>query len=555
LEWLFRAANGYYSRTYQHSPHPYGRHIDNPDYFSRQNSILIAMDLDSGATRSVWIDGVELPPTNALTSSIATDVCIVGAGIAGLTTAYLLSREGVNVVVIDDGPLCGGETGRTTAHLANEIDDTYQEIESLHGREGARLAAESHTAAIDLIERVVHEQNIDCDFARLDGYLFNPVEGDAAFIDKELEAARRAGLNPERLLHAPLPFPTGACLRFPNQGKFHVLKYLGGVIAAIQRNGSKLFTFTKAVDFTDGSPARVRTEHGQTIEAQSLVIATNSPVNNRFVPHTKQMAYRTYAIGARIPLGSVHEGLYWDTLDPYHYVRTQRLANGSESELLIVGGEDHKTGQDDDPDEHFRAVEDWTRERFGQINEIQYRWSGQVLEPDDYLAFIGRNPGDQHIYIATGDSGMGMTHGTIAGILISDLIQGRVNPWTKLYDPSRKTLGALGEWARENLNVAAQYGHWLSRGDAESAQGIAAGEGGIIRESGKPIACYRDPDGQLHRYSAVCTHLGCLVSWNAAEKTWDCPCHGSRFGVDGHVLNGPAVNPLKSAEQDTKRAP
>jgi glycine/D-amino acid oxidase-like deaminating enzyme/nitrite reductase/ring-hydroxylating ferredoxin subunit len=452
--------------------------------------------------------------------------------------------------VIDDGPLCGGETGRTTAHLANEIDDSYQEIESLHGRDGARLAAESHTAAIDLIEQIVQEENIDCDFVRLDGYLFNPVDGDAAFIDEEFEAARRAGLKPERLLHATLPFPTGACLRFPNQGKFHILKYLSGVIAAIQRNGGQLFTFTKAADFSDGSPVRVRTERGQTIEARAVVVATNSPVNNRFVPHTKQMAYRTYALGARIPLGSVDAGLYWDTLDPYHYIRTQRMSDGSESEILIVGGEDHKTGQDDDPIKHFRALEEWIHQRFQSIEEIEYRWSGQVLEPDDYLAFIGRNPGDQNIYIATGDSGMGMTHGTIAGILITDLIQGRDNPWTKLYDPTRKTLGALGEWARENLNVAAQYADWLSRGDAGSAENIAPGEGAIIRESGKPIACYRDPDGHLHRCSAVCTHLSCLVSWNAVEKTWDCPCHGSRFGIDGRVLNGPAVTPLKRLDHD-----
>jgi glycine/D-amino acid oxidase-like deaminating enzyme/nitrite reductase/ring-hydroxylating ferredoxin subunit len=512
------------------------------------------MGLDSGATRSLWIDGVELPPTSALTSSIAANACIVGAGIAGLTTAYLLSREGAKVVVIDDGPLCGGETGRTTAHLANEIDDSYQEIESLHGREGARLAAESHTAAIDLIERIVQEENIDCDFVRLDGYLFNPVDADAAFIDKELEAARRAGLQPERLLHAPLPFPTGACLRFPNQGQFHILKYLSGVVAAIQRNGGQLFTFTKAVDFSDGSPARVRTERGQTIEARAVVVATNSPVNSRFVPHTKQMAYRTYALGARIPLGSVDVGLYWDTLDPYHYIRTQRMSDGSESEILIVGGEDHKTGQDDDPIKHFRALEEWIHQRFQSIEEIEYRWSGQVLEPDDYLAFIGRNPGDQNIYIATGDSGMGMTHGTIAGMLITDLIQGRDNAWTKLYDPTRKTLGALGKWARENLNVAAQYGDWLSKRDAESAEKIAPGQGAIIRESGKPIACYRDPDGDVHRCSAVCTHLSCLVSWNSVEKTWDCPCHGSRFDIDGHVLNGPAVSPLGNADPATKRA-
>jgi Rieske Fe-S protein len=246
--------------------------------------------------------------------------------------------------------------------------------------------------------------------------------------------------------------------------------------------------------------------------------------------------------------------LYWDTLDPYHYIRTQRVPDGSESEILIVGGEDHKTGQDDDPTKHFRALEEWVRQRFQSIEKIEYRWSGQVLEPDDYLAFIGRNPGDQNIYITTGDSGMGMTHGSIAGMLITDLIQGRDNPWTKLYDPTRKTLGALGEWTRENLNVAAQYSDWLSKRDAESPENIALGQGAIIRESGKPIACYRDPDGDLHRCSAVCTHLGCLVSWNAVEKTWDCPCHGSRFDIDGHVLNGPAVSPLRNADPSTKRA-
>jgi len=513
------------------------------------------MDLDSGATRSLWTDGVELPPTGALSSSISADVCIVGAGIAGLTTAYLLSREGAKVVLIDDGTLCGGETGRTTAHLANEIDDSYQEIESLHGREGARLDADSHTAAIDLIERIVREERIDCDFIRLDGYLFNPVDGDAAFIDKELEAARRAGLSPERLPHAPLPFPTGACLRFPEQGKFHILKYLSGVVAAIQGNGSQLFTATKAIDFSDDkSSARVRTENGSMIEARAVVIATNSPVNNLFVPHTKQMAYRTYAIGVRIPTGTVHEGLYWDTFDPYHYVRTQRLSTGSESEILIIGGEDHKTGQDDDPKEHFSALEAWTRKRFDHIEEIEYRWSGQVMEPNDYLAFIGRNPGDENIYIATGDSGMGMTHGTIAGILISDLIQGRENPWKELYDPSRKTLGALGQWTRENLNVAAQYSDWLSRGDAKSVQNVAPGEGAIVHENGKPVATYRQPDGRVHRCSAVCTHLACIVSWNDVEKTWDCPCHGSRFDVDGFVLNGPAIKPLKNLDDSLKRA-
>jgi glycine/D-amino acid oxidase-like deaminating enzyme/nitrite reductase/ring-hydroxylating ferredoxin subunit len=499
------------------------------------------MKLDSGFTKSPWVDSVELPRTQALTTDLKVDVCIVGAGISGLSTAYSLTRTGMSVAVIDDGPLCGGETGRTTAHLSNEIDDSYQEIESLHGRHGARLAAESHTHAINWIEHAVQDENIDCDFSRLAGYLFNLPDGDPSYIDREFEAARRAGLYPERLLQAPLPFPTGACLRFPEQGQFHILKYLGGIIAAIKRDGGSLFSYTKALEISDGEPTRVRTERGNVIEARAVVVATNSPINNRFTTHTKQMAYRTYVIGVRIPSGSVQAGLFWDTLNPYHYIRTHSL-NGID--ILIVGGEDHKTGQDDDPENHFEALESWTRARFKDVEEVEYRWSGQVMEPDDCLAFIGRNPGDKNIYIATGDSGMGMTHGTIAGILLTDLILGRENQWAKLYDPSRKTLRALGEWTSENLNVAAQYGDWIFKADVTSADELRPGTGAVVRESGAPVALYRNHDGEFLRHSAVCTHLACIVSWNASEQTWDCPCHGSRFAVDGHVLNGPAIAPL-----------
>ena len=517
------------------------------------------MNLDSGSTRSVWAETAELPQAPSLTDDTSADVCIVGAGIAGLTTAYLLSREGAKVIVVDDGPLCGGETGRTTAHLANEIDDSYQEIESLHGREGARLAAESHTEAIKRIEQAVRDEGIDCDFTRLDGYLFAPSAHDGPYIEKEFEASRRAGLTPERLALAPLPFATGPCLRFPGQGQFHILKYLRSITAAIQRNHGEVFAFTKAVEFSDGAPARVRTHAGHTITAGALVIATNTPVNNRFVPHTKQMAYRSYVIAARVPLDIMPLALFWDTLDPYHYIRLQRLHAGDggvneERDLLIVGGEDHKTGQDDDPEKHFRALEQWTRERFEQVRSIDFRWSGQVMEPDDYLAFIGPNPGEEHVYIATGDSGMGMTHGTVAGMLLTDLIQGRENRWAKLYDPARKTLGAVAEWARENLNVASQYADWVTRRDLDSAEKIPRGEGAIIREAGLPVACHRDPNGVVRRYSAICPHLGCIVSWNSVEKTWDCPCHGSRFAVDGHVLNGPAVSGLKSLDSPKEKA-
>lgn len=274
-------------------------------------------------------------------------------------------------------------------------------------------------------------------------------------------------------------------------------------------------------------------------------MATNTPVNDRFTIHTKQAAYRTYVIGVGVPIGSVTKALYWDTPDPYHYVRLQ---DAGDHEILIVGGEDHKTGQADDTDDRFNRLEAWTRERFPMSGTVAFRWSGQVMEPIDSLAFIGRNPGDTNIYIVTGDSGNGMTHGTIAGMLLTDLIQGRQNEWAALYDPARITLMAATEFMKENLNVAAQFRDYASGGEVADAQQIEPGTGAIIRDGIKKLAVYRDIEGRLHTCSAVCPHLGCIVDWNSVENTWDCPCHGSRFDALGKVLNGPANRGLQPAE-------
>lgn len=505
---------------------------------------------DEGRTISVWEANTDQPQAQTLAANTQTDVVIVGAGIAGLTTAYFLTREGKKVVVIDDGLIAGGETSRTTAHLANAVDDRFYEIERLHGADGARLAAESHTQAIQTIERIVSEENIDCDFARLDGYLFAPPDEDSQKeLDDELEAAHRAGLtNVEKVGRAPIKdFDTGAALRFPRQGQFHILKYIAGLARAIERDGGKLYSNTQAVKFTGGADASVETSGGFKIKANAIVVATNSPVNDLVSIHTKQSAYRTFVIGVRVPKDSVTKALYWDTLDPYHYVRVQEEDG---YDVLIVGGEDHKTGQADDADGRYAKLEGWTRARFPMMETVEFRWSGQVMEPNDYVAFIGRNPSDaDNVYIATGDSGMGMTHGTIAGILLNDLINGRENAWASLYDPSRVTTQPASEFIKENLNVAAQYTDWLTGGEVSSVDEIKFGEGAILRRGLSKVAVYRDEDGALHERSAVCTHLGCIVAFNSSERTWDCPCHGSRFGTDGHVINGPAISELASVEE------
>jgi glycine/D-amino acid oxidase-like deaminating enzyme/nitrite reductase/ring-hydroxylating ferredoxin subunit len=519
------------------------------------------MKSDSGETTSVWMaSSKEIPSDGKVMEDVSADVVIVGAGIAGMTTAYLLTREGKRVIVLDDGPIGGGMTSRTTAHLVNALDDRFYELERLHGERGAFLAAESHSAAIDRIEKIVKEEKIDCEFERLDGYLFVPPNESKEKLEDELKALHRAGLTGvEMVERAPLKeFDTGKALRFPRQAQFHPLLYLAGLARAIRRDGGRIFTGTHASKIEGGQQARIETSDGHVLTAAAVVVATNTPVNDRVAIHTKQAPYITYVIGARVPSGSVAKALYWDTPDPYHYVRLENInardTDTGETEkydLLIVGGEDHKTGQADDANKRFAWLERWTRTRFPMVEEIEFKWSGQVMEPVDGLAFIGRNPMDEdNVFIATGDSGNGMTHGTIAGILLTDLIMGRANDWETLYDPTRKTLKALPEFASENLNVAAQYTDLVTPGDVDSADEIKPGEGAIIRHGLKKVATYRDESGAVHERSAVCVHLGCIVDWNSKEKTWDCPCHGSRYDAYGKVFQGPANRDLSPVDED-----
>lgn len=503
-------------------------------------------------TTSLWHSEEGMSSLGTLQEDTRADVCVVGGGIAGLTTAYLLGREGRNVVVLEAARLGDGETGRTTTHLSSALDDRFTRLEKMFGAEGARLAAESHAAAIDRIEAIAAEAKIDCEFERLDGYLFPGRGNDENDTQREFEAACRAGCaGIEMLPGAPLPFSTGPTLRFPRQGQFHPLKYLRGLATAIRRQGGRIFVRSPVVEFEGGPPARAVTRSGPVVHANSLVVATNTPVNDRVTLHTRQTAYRSYVLAFQVPPNAVPRALYWDMEEPYHYVRVQKLPDGGEA--LIVGGEDHKTGRDDDPRQRFERLEQWTRERFPMVRHVVSHWSGQILEPVDSLAYLGRNPGDtENVYIATGDSGHGMTHGTIAGMVLTDLILDRANPWSELYDPARSVKDKT-RFLREGATVAVQYLSWLSVGEVSSAAELKPGEGALIRQGLTKHAAYCDESGELHQLSAVCPHLGCIVNWNSAEKTWDCPCHGSRFDVAGKVLNGPALGNLERIEEEAVR--
>lgn len=495
---------------------------------------------DDGHTVGYWEQSRPLVEKQSLSSSIVTDVCIIGGGIAGLSTAYRLSQAGRDVVVIDDGLMGGGTTGRTTAHLASAIDDRIYQIVKWHGEEKAKLAVQAHSAAIDEIERIVLEENIACDFARLDGYLFQDPEADKDVLQQEFEAAQKI-MPVEWVDRAPLTHSdTGKCLRFPNQGQIHILKYLNGLIEKIERHGGRLYSHTRAVEWQGGESPQVTTEKSQTIRANSIVLATNYPIFSKMF--AKLPAYRSYVIAAKIPKDSVARCLIWDTADPYHYVRTQAE---TDYDVLIVGGEDHRTGQQDDGIERFQKLWQWTRQRFPQAQEILAQWSSQLFETHDGLAFIGRYSGSEpNVYLITGDSGHGITHGTIGAMMISDFILGKENVWEDVFRPSRILSQSVAEAVPEIVSSSLPYVDWITSGDVSSPEEVAAGTGAIIRQGLKKIAVYRDENGVLYQRSAVCTHLGCIVRFNSLEKTWDCPCHGSRFAVDGSPINTPAVKPL-----------
>lgn len=501
----------------------------------------------TGKSRSVWMDNPDMPAFPPLEKNAEADVCIVGAGIAGLTTAYYLTQEKKTVIVVDDRRIGGGETESTTAHLASALDDRFTELTRIHGKELTKIAAESHRTAIDQMEEIIKRERISCDFARVDGYLFaaSHAEEERQLLEKERDAALAVGMPGVTLVeHAPLAGDvTGPALLFPRQGQFHPRKYLHGLARAVVRNGGKIFCDTHVTDVMDEKTPGVRTRTNHHIRARSLVLATNAPIYDNVAIYGSQAPYRTYAMSFTIPAGAVPRALYWDTADPYHYAR---LAENDT--LLIVGGEDHKTGQANDASLRFQRLEQWTRARFPQARDVVHRWSGQVMETADGLALIGSRPGtNASIYIATGDSGHGMTHGTIAGILLTDLILNRNNAWEEVYDPSRKRVKAAGSLLRENMNVAGQMAKHLTPAPTSAdIETIAADSGRVVQKGLSKLAIYRDAAGKPHTFSAVCPHKGCIVAWNSLEKSWDCPCHGSRFAAHGQVLNGPSISDLKT---------
>jgi glycine/D-amino acid oxidase-like deaminating enzyme/nitrite reductase/ring-hydroxylating ferredoxin subunit len=504
-------------------------------------------------TQSLWMSQVEVAPNaKPLRAGLACDTVVVGSGIAGLSVAYELAEAGQKVVVLDRGPICGGVTSRTTAHLAPICDDGVAELIKVRGDKIAKLFQESQEAAVDRIEGLVKQYAISCNFRRLDAYLF-PGPGmsfkDARETqDEEYKALRAVGAAVEKTKGVPLAgFEEAPVIKYTNQATFHPLKYLAGLVKAIEARHGELFANSAvlSVEEVDGK-VTAQLEGGIVVRANAAVVATNSPINNRVTLHTKMAPYRTYAMAFTVPKENLPDALYWDMADPYHYVRLQ--PGPGPVDYLIAGGRDHKSGEANDGAVRFEALAAWISERVPALGKEVARWSGQVMDTVDYCGFIGLNPGDKNVYVATGDSGQGMTHGALAGLLIRDLMQSGNSTWKDVYEPSRIPIGAALNYVRENTTAITNFAEYLMPGELASVNDLAPGDGGILRNGTKKIAVCRDESGVLHARSALCTHLGCHVHWNATEQCWDCPCHGSQFAPDGTVLAGPAVLPLEKAE-------
>jgi glycine/D-amino acid oxidase-like deaminating enzyme/nitrite reductase/ring-hydroxylating ferredoxin subunit len=502
------------------------------------------MNVGDERSRSVWMNVRVAPDAKPLDGDASADTVVVGSGIAGLSTAYELAARGQTVIVLDRGAIGSGMTARTTAHLTSLCDDSFDSLINKRGVDVAKQFYLSQASAIDRIEKVQANESIECDFRRLDGYLFPALGTDPSNLDSSLEATQKAGMPVEDTQGIPFKgLKDVRCLRYPDQGAFHPLKYLRGLAAVLKKRNMRLCseTIVEEVLEEDGG-VTVKTESGHRVRAGAAVIATNSPINDRLAIHSKQAPYRTYAMAFDLPHGSLPDGLYWDTLDNYHYVRLQ--PKDSKSDQLIVGGADHKSGEADDADVRFEAIEAWMRNLLPRLGKQTHRWSGQVLNPVDFTSFTGRNPGSDRVYVHTGDSGQGITHGVVASLLIAGLIVDGRHPWAEIYDPARKPVSAAGAFISENLTALKNFAEYVAPGELKSVEELKPGCGAIVRDGLKKVAAYRDKSGSLHLHSAACTHLGCHVHWNSLEVCWDCPCHGSHFAVDGTALNGPAIAPL-----------
>jgi glycine/D-amino acid oxidase-like deaminating enzyme/nitrite reductase/ring-hydroxylating ferredoxin subunit len=493
-----------------------------------------------------WIDSAPIKRFQALQKNINVDVLVVGAGITGITTAYMLKKAGLTVALIERERVASIDTGHTTAHLTFVTDVGLHELAGNFGNDHAQAAWDAGAAAIEEIERIVQEEVIECEFTRVPGHLHVCIDGFSdkvvSSLKKEAKLAAKLGFDATYLDSVPYFSVPG--VRFPNQAKFHPRKYLRSLVMKLSGSGSHVFEKSAVTEFdTEKHRAKV---NGHWIGFDRVVMATNNPlvglasVTSATLLQTKLSLYSSYVFGARVPSETVPEAMFWDTGDPYNYLRVDRHRG---FDYVVYGGEDHKTGQKRETQKAYARL-------LGRLKKIipdaqvDHRWSGQIISTPDGLPYIGENA--EHQFIATGFCGNGITFGTVSAMMALDWAMGQKNPWSDLFAVDRKKIkGATWNYLRENKD----YPYYMikdriARPEADSVRKLKRGEGMIIGSRTKKIAAFRDRNGKVHKLSPVCPHLGCHVRWNTAESAWDCPCHGSRFKPGGEVIAGPAEEAL-----------
>jgi glycine/D-amino acid oxidase-like deaminating enzyme/nitrite reductase/ring-hydroxylating ferredoxin subunit len=496
----------------------------------------------TGKPASYWIDSTPETTYSPLQTIGLVDVAIVGAGIAGLTAAVQLKQAGKTVAVIESKQVATGVSGHTTAKVTSLHQLIYADLIKQIGEQKARIYADSNQAAVEYVADLVQREQIDCDFSRQNAYTFAESESDLSQIKDEVEAALKLGLPASFVQTTTLPFAIAGAVKFDNQAQFHVRKYLLHLANMIAGDGSYLFENTRVEAVEDGSPCTIKTARG-TVQARDVIVTTHLPILDQGLFFTKTYPKRSYIVGAKIDSARAPQGMFIGAGQGYHSIRTTPYEDGL---LLLVGGEGHKVGTITNTEECYQKLEAYGRDRFG-VETFDYRWSTQDMVSFDKLPYIGKlTPFNQHIYVATGFSLWGMSKGTLSGLLLSDLILGNENPWADLYDATRATPFLTPQFVKSGVDVASRWvGDRIKGLQSTSFDDVAPEEGKVLTINGETVAAYRDEQGIVHAISAACTHLGCIVSWNNGEKSWDCACHGSRFDCSGKVLHGPAVKDLQ----------
>jgi glycine/D-amino acid oxidase-like deaminating enzyme/nitrite reductase/ring-hydroxylating ferredoxin subunit len=486
---------------------------------------------------SLWLQTNEPSEFSALDRDQDVDVAVLGAGITGLTTALLLKRDGARVAVIEAARVGSGVTGCTTAKASALQQTIYQQLRSRHGRDGAAAYAEASAAGVDLLAALVRKERIECDLERRPAATYAATEEDRSTVEDEQRAAEEAGLPVRFAEQIDLPFATHGAVCLDDQVQIHPVRYVQGLAGAVHGDGSFVAEQTRAMRVETGDPCKVDTVHG-TVTAQQVVVATHYPLLDRGLFFARLEPQRSYCVAARIG-GAPPASMSISAGSPTRSIR-------SYGDLLIVGGEGHTTGARSATPERYERLEEFAR-RHWDLREVSHRWSAQDPVSWDQLPVIGRyHPGSTRLFVASGFHKWGITSGTFAARILSDLIAGRDHPWAKRFDPSRVGVRGLPRLAQVNAKVAFDFFADRAIPPAKSsASSVSPGEGRIVRDGLGRTGIYRDVAGNAHAVSVRCTHLGCLLRFNAAEQSWDCPCHGSRFGPDGEVLEGPATEPLE----------